>query len=244
MTTEAEMEYIAKNLAISYEVISNLQEEDERPRYLAKITFTNTGTSPIESGPDWKIYFYSFRLIEPNAMKEDGVLTPNNMFIINFLNGLLYSLTPTKDFLGLEPGNSISITYRAGGANVARSSNLPNWYIAGPNSKARIIKSTEGVDADFVSSFDSPSKWKRNIHDMYEPLNPRERFDSNEMEDMEKAPIPIIPTPKEFQVDMEGRTVSFDKSKWVVVAKSDLQRQARYLAGKYNLIHTHTHTHT
>ena len=232
MTTDEEIEYIAKHLDVNFEVISNLVRKDGRSRCLGKITFTNSGTQHIRSGRDWKIYFYSFRLIEPSLMNEDGMLTSDNMFIINFLNGLLYSLAPTKDFPGLEPGNSVSLTFKAEGANVARSSNLPNWYIAGPTNKPRILKSTEGLDAEYVGRFDSPEKWRRFINDLYEPFNPAHRFDYNEMDDLEEAPIPIIPTPKEFEMDTKGGTVLFDKSKWVVIAENGLRKQAKYLTGR------------
>ena len=231
--TQVDIDYIAKYLDVTYEVVNNIMNilEGDIPSYLAKITLRNTGSVAIKGAQNWKIYFYSIREVEPGNMTKSGVLTPNNMFTINYLNGVLYSLTPTKDFTELKPGNSMSITYRAAAANAARSDNFPNWYVAAPNTKAKVLKSTKGVNADFVKNFDTPAKWKRSAADMYEPMDPGQRYEKNKLKDLERAPLPVIPTPKEIHVEIEGNTVSIDTSKWVIVAESSLQRDAKYLSG-------------
>ena len=226
-STQAEIDYIAKNLEVKYEVVDNLAEQRV---YTAKITLTNTGSEPIKNAGDWKIYFYSIREIQP-GMTKNGVRVAGNMFTINYLNGLLYSLTPSNDFVGFKPKDSISITYIASAANVARSDNFPNWYVTAPSIRPKVLESTKGVDAAFVSNFDSPAKWKRSTLDLYEPVKPGQRYERNEMEDQEGAPIAIIPTPKEMHADNEGTTMNIEASKWVVVADSSLQRLAKYLSG-------------
>lgn len=227
---QEDIDYIAQYIDVKYEVINNLLSDEGRRMYLAKITLTNIGSSIVRHTSDWKIYFFSLRQIEPNVGAKD-VETLGNLFRITHINGYLFSLSPVDNFPEIQPGESVSVTYRAASANAARSDNFPNWYVTAPNAKAKILKSTEGLDAVFVSTFDSPAKWKRSPTDLYDPLNPGQRYEQNVMQDLEHAPLPVIPTPKEYQVDMEGSTVMIDTSKWVVVADSSLETEAHYLSG-------------
>ncbi len=224
-TTQDDVEYIAKNLDVKYDVLTNSPD-----KYSAKITLTNIGNEHIKRTIDWKIYFYSFR-------KVDNVLVSDNYaFSLEGINGLLCCLSPTANFTGLQPKQNVELVYQAAGANVARSDNLPNWYVVAPNTKAAVLQSTLGVDASFVSHFDSPEKWKRKPEDMYNPWKPAERFDKNKMEDLGKAPNPILPTPKDFTIDEKEGSIVMDKSKWVVVAESTVKAEAGYVSCTFEII--------
>lgn len=49
------------------------------------------------------------------------------------------------------------------GASVAKTDVFPNWYVAGPGTKAKILKATEGESLSFVEPFKTEASWKRDI---------------------------------------------------------------------------------
>ena len=65
--TQDNINYIANNLHIRYDVIDNLGSDST---FEAQLTLTNDGSEPISKG-DWAVYFCSIRLVEPEHLKHN-----------------------------------------------------------------------------------------------------------------------------------------------------------------------------
>src|SRR5215469_8344628 len=89
-----------KDLSIVWEPIKN--DSPKPGQSLNAITITNHGKTSLPAS-GWKLYFNSAR----------GVLetTPTNNATIAFINGDLFSLTPTAGFTELKPGQSERIEF-------------------------------------------------------------------------------------------------------------------------------------
>jgi hexosaminidase len=89
-----------KDLSIVWEPIKN--DSPKPGQSLNAITITNHGKTSLPA-TGWKLYFNSAR----------GVLeaTPTNNAKISFINGDLFSLTPTAGFTELKPGQSERIEF-------------------------------------------------------------------------------------------------------------------------------------
>ena len=92
--TQNDLEYIAQNLKVRYDVLDNLENEDT---FKSRIVLTNGGSKTIERGP-WAIYFNSVRMIEPAHLKEnpDGyVLTQFGVTFVH-ITGSLFKMEPVQ----------------------------------------------------------------------------------------------------------------------------------------------------
>src|ERR1700753_1218714 len=91
-------QFNAHDLSIVWEPIQNDYKTADQS--LNAITITNNGKNTFPAS-GWKIYFNSARLISQNSV------TGNSTF--NFVNGDLFSLTPTSTFTEIKPGASVRI---------------------------------------------------------------------------------------------------------------------------------------
>lgn len=88
------------DLSISWEVVQN--NKPANGLSLNAITITNNGKSTFPAS-GWKMYFNSARLVQQ--------ATPTGNAKIDFVNGDLFSLTPTGTFADLKPGASVRIEF-------------------------------------------------------------------------------------------------------------------------------------
>ena len=237
-STQEEIDYIGEKLNVEFEVVTNFFGDGDM-NFVANITLTNSGDSQVQASGDWAIFFFNFRKIDRDFGTKNNDMETGGQFDVDPVNGQLYTLTPNGDFRGLNPGQSVSVIYKAQDAIAAKSDVLPNWYVASAKTQARVLKSTKGYDASFVKPFDKPWLWKRRQNDVYNPWNPVERYDHQEVEDLGKAVNPIIPTPKQFDVHDDAGTVVFDPSTWVVVADQSLRREVAHITGEQNIAHVY-----
>jgi len=89
-----------KDLSIVWEPVKN--DSPKPGQSLNAITITNNGKSILPAS-GWKLYFNSARMILQ--------ATPTNNAQISFVNGDLFSLTPTAGFTELKPGQSERIEF-------------------------------------------------------------------------------------------------------------------------------------
>jgi len=90
----------AHDLSITWEPIKN--DAPKPGQSLNALTLTNHGKTSLPA-LGWKLYFNSAR----NILKQ----SPTNNAEINFVNGDLFSLTPTAGFTELKPGQSERIEF-------------------------------------------------------------------------------------------------------------------------------------
>lgn len=89
-----------RDLSVTWEVIKN--DAPKPGQSLNAITITNNGKSTLPAS-GWKLYFNSARMV----VQE----TPTGNAKIDFINGDLFSLTPTASFGELKPGKSVRIEF-------------------------------------------------------------------------------------------------------------------------------------
>ncbi|MDB5008445.1 MAG: beta-N-acetylhexosaminidase [Mucilaginibacter sp.] len=94
------IQFNTHDLSITWEPIQN--DYHNRQQSLNAITITNNGKSTFPA-LGWKMYFNSARLIVPATVTGNAK--------IDFVNGDLFSLTPTATFTEIKPGASVRIEF-------------------------------------------------------------------------------------------------------------------------------------
>jgi hexosaminidase len=98
--TKDEPKFSAHDLSITWEALQN--DYQNKPQSLNAITITNNGKTTFPA-TGWKMYFNSARLI------TSATVTGNAK--IDFVNGDLFSLTPTGAFTEIKPSESVRIEF-------------------------------------------------------------------------------------------------------------------------------------
>jgi len=112
------------DLAITWQPLENNYLKDEQGLSILKIK--NVGkTSLPKTG--WKLYFNFIRVITPK--------TANQPFDVVHLNGDLSCFTPSKNFEGLKPGESLTYEMLANSWMVNTSDAPQGFYLVWENSK-------------------------------------------------------------------------------------------------------------
>ena len=99
-TVFASPNFNPRDLSIIWEPIKN--DSPKPGQALNAITITNNGKITLPAS-GWKMYFNSARMVQQN--------TPTGNAKIDFVNGDLFSLTPTATFTELKPGQSVRIEF-------------------------------------------------------------------------------------------------------------------------------------
>lgn len=218
-----DIDYMASNVQIRYDVVDNLI--DGSLRYKARVTIQNKGDRIIPVGA-WAIYFCSIRIIEPNyvVVKGPGVK-------LSHINGCLHKIEPTRDFKNLDPGSHVEVEFMVKYFAVARTDIMPNWYFAAKGLVAKTIKNTEGEALAFVGDFKTEHQWKRYTGDKYNPYSPEERFDKIDVTDLGSAPLLLVPTPLNISGWEKEKKMKVNSAQWTITADKGLEKEASYLAG-------------
>jgi hexosaminidase len=90
----------ARDLSITWEPVQN--DYQNRQQSLNAVTITNNGKNTFPA-TGWKMYFNSARLIKPQTVSGNATIA--------FVNGDLFSMTPTAVFNELKPGASVRIEF-------------------------------------------------------------------------------------------------------------------------------------
>ena len=90
----------AHDLSITWEALQN--DAPNRGQSLNAITITNDGKNTFPA-TGWKMYFNSARLVASATVTGNAT--------ISFVNGDLFSLTPTNTFTEIKPGESVVIKF-------------------------------------------------------------------------------------------------------------------------------------
>lgn len=233
-------------MEIKIKTVDNLISELKH--FLAELTLTNTGTELIGRG-DWAVYFCFIRHIRrPDEGQPEA--WDYLQYGVNFthVSGCLYRMEPTDGFRGISPNGETNITFLGVNWQVTRTDYMPNWYVVsgtpGTDIRPRTLSSTAGEKLDFVADFVNPRQWKRldfvsedgkRQIDLYDPYSLRVRYTLNDVKDLGKAPLPIIPTPVLVEIN-DQKKVYFGTHDWVIVVQDSLfSGEAQYLSSMISL---------
>ncbi|WP_295671411.1 family 20 glycosylhydrolase [uncultured Mucilaginibacter sp.] len=112
----------AHDLSITWEPVQNNYKTPDQS--LNAITITNNGKNTFPAA-GWKMYFNCARLITPATVTGNAK--------IDFVNGDLFSLTPTATFTEIKPGQSLRIEYIADEPVVNITDGPDGFYVVWDN---------------------------------------------------------------------------------------------------------------
>jgi len=116
----------AHDLSITWEPIQNNYQNKEQS--LNALTITNNGKNTLPAS-GWKMFFNDAGMLLPN--------TPTGNATITFINGDLFSLTPTTAFGELKPGASIKVEFIGEDPVVNITDGPDGFYLVWDNEPAR-----------------------------------------------------------------------------------------------------------
>jgi hexosaminidase len=230
--TQADLNYVASNLNVHYDVVDNLI--DTWLQYKARVTLTNKGDRAISRG-DWAIYFCSIRIIEPEhlSFNPQGYIVPEGPGIkLTHINGCLHKMEPTEEFKDLGPDSNVQVEFKVKYFAVARTDIMPNWYVAATGLEAKTINNTIGEGLGFVGDFNTEKQWKRYTGDRYHPYTPEQRYDDIEVNDLGSSPLLLIPTPLYVSGWNKTQRMTLVKTSWTMSVGIGLKNEASYLVGE------------
>ena len=208
--TQEDLNNIAESLQVQFKVLEDIRR--------AEVSLKNKGISPIE-GKLWCIHFCVTTGIELDHLvhRPEGYVLPSQKSIkLTHFNGCTYKLEPTRDFKAILPGNELKFVLHVG-PTLAKSDLVPRWYVTADGLEPRTISNTADESLDFVVLSERRKAW--------------DRFGNNDVTDLKKAPLLVVPTPLEIVGLNESLKLSID-SEWVVLGEPGLEEETSFLAGK------------
>lgn len=231
IVTQEDLNDIASHLEIKIDVVENL---DDGSQHKFRLSLNNKATTSL-AGTNWKIYFYSFFIVESkHILSEDGLFTKPEGYVIgntnirlSHENGCLFSFSPTGDFQDLPSNGKREITFFAANWAVSKTDIPPNWYITAEGLDPRVFESTE---RNFVGDFTEKKQWKRMAADQYNPYTPSERYTRYKTTNLNVEQKLVIPTPNEINNYDPKLTLNMTGN--VTIVHVGLDNEADFLSNK------------
>lgn len=208
--TQEDLNNIAENMQVRFEVLEDIRT--------AEVSLRNKGVSPID-GNRWSIHFCVTTGMELNHLvhRPEGYVLPSQKSIkLTHFNGCTYKLEPTRDFKAILPGDALKFVVHIG-PTLAKTDLVPRWYVTSDGLEPRTISNTADESLDFVVLSKGKRAW--------------DRFGNNDVTDLKRTPLLIVPTPLEIVGFNESMKLSID-SQWVVLGEPGLEEETSFLAGK------------
>ena len=226
------MNYIAKHVNSTYEVVSNLINDSHN--FSTRITLTNSGSRDLAYG-NWEIYFNFIRLLQPNDYPyPEGFFLSDCTMALHHVCGSLFKLKPST-FFRLNKTKSVSCTVVAKYWQSAITDSMPNWYVTAEAMRAKNIQTTEDNFLKFVGNFDRREQYLRYSEDQYKPYSAEVRFDINEaMTKPGGSEKRIIPTPVEESFHQASVTVD---SSWEILNSTEYFQEIQLISGMFQLFY-------
>ena len=211
--TQKDLDQIADNLIVKYELVSNQQKEkcnkemQEGLCFEARLSFT--ATTDINAN-NWQVFYSQIAPLHNFDSDE---------FTLEHINGDLHRLTPTEKFAGFKKGETKEVTYRAAFWSLAESDIMPNYIVHSEGLTAKVINSTRAsIDSDtgletipYVQSYtDYKHHFQRSKNDKTQWKSANDFYQDNSklgntLIDVKNT---IIPTPKSVSLDSSGKALN------------------------------------
>ena len=179
--------YLSLHLEITYKIVRNLSQDALPQTAILK----NIGYQNIPSGnnSNWAIFSNSSHLSKTQYFDNWYMdLANTSNFKLSHIDGTLYKLTPTSEFRGLKPDESVNVyfnSYRV----ASRYCMYPRWYVCVPGEQPQIIKNTNEDEVGIVSNFNVLVDYQGSFNE----FSPAKRFDKYNIVDLGRAPMRIVP---------------------------------------------------
>ncbi|MFI5162810.1 MAG: family 20 glycosylhydrolase [Sphingobacteriales bacterium] len=116
----------AKDLSITWEVVKNDMPKPGQSLNAVTVTNNGKGTMPASG---WKLYFNCARTVLP--------VSPTGNVKVDFINGDLFSMTPTSTFTEVKPGQSVRIEFAEDDVVVNITDGPEGFYMVWDNEPAK-----------------------------------------------------------------------------------------------------------
>nr|MCS3814420.1 hexosaminidase [Mucilaginibacter sp. X4EP1] len=192
-----EPQFNAHDLSITWEPVQNDYKTSQQS--LNAITITNNGKNTFPAS-GWKLYFNSARLI------ASATVTGNAK--IDFVNGDLFSLTPTGTFTEIKPGQSVRVEFVDDEPVVNITDGPEGFYVVWDNQP----------DKGYNTGVFSLKPFKPNYAGL---VTPAVVYDQNKnIQDVAEAQLTkVFPTPVSYKET--GGFFSLDKDVVVMISPND-----------------------
>ena len=179
--------YLSLHLEITYKIVRNLSQDALPQTAILK----NTGYQNIPSGnnSNWAIFLNSSHLSKTQYFDNWYMeLANTSNFKLSHIDGTLYKLTPTSEFRGLKPNESVNVYFNSYSV-ASRYCMYPRWYVCVPGEKPQIIKNTNEDEVGIVSNFNVLVDYQGSFNE----FTPAKRCDKYNIVDLGCAPMRIVP---------------------------------------------------
>ena len=179
------------SLSVHWELLKNEPDEAGTPKYYAKFTLENLGTSPLKH--NWVIYFN--QTYGPYAGR-----TQSGNMIIEHINGDFYRLLPAEDFEPLASGESVEVNYIGQNWAIKKNDAPAGLYLVFKDEKG-VESKPQALDNYHIAPFVTKAQLNRLPSDKFPIPTAAYRYEKNAKLSRLNADalIPIIPTPVKAQ---------------------------------------------
>ena len=113
--SQDDLNYMARNLEVKYTVKDNLN-----PPMTLTVNLKNTGNQDI-TAKDWSLYFSHIRVLQPGDLisdgfkyiTRDGAMLGQSGLKLYHVNGILFRIDATPDFVTIPMGEAIDLNIHA-----------------------------------------------------------------------------------------------------------------------------------
>ena len=224
----------ARHTRLEFALIANGFAPNGKPsegKLHAQIRLTNQSPQALPRGQgNWQIYFHAIRKFAAEPATTQSL--SNDGLVLEHVQGDLHRLSPTAQFKGLAPQQSLTIDVVGGPWIVSYSDWMPRAFIVAKGLTPEVFRNTDTEQlADFVAPFSTAKQQLRHAKDLFTPTTTESRYHYNErVNQAELAPAQaldrIIPTPQHIQYQ-RGRT-EFSHA-WQIQYQGQLRNEAHYL---------------
>ncbi|MEO6977034.1 MAG: family 20 glycosylhydrolase [Mucilaginibacter sp.] len=197
-----------RDLSITWEALQN--DSPKKGQALNAITITNNGKATFPAN-GWKMYFNSARLVAEQTVTGNAT--------IKFVNGDLFSLTPTTTFPDLKPGQSVRIEFIDEDAVITATDGPEGFYLVWDSQP----------DKGYNTGAFTIKPFKPNYPGL---ITPEIVYDQNKIiTDIPETQLTkVFPTPVSYKET--GGTFKFDNATGIIGDKSfsgEIQELSSYL---------------
>ncbi|MBU1620255.1 MAG: carbohydate-binding domain-containing protein [Gammaproteobacteria bacterium] len=222
--TQAELAEFAKSIELKYAVKSNFTS-DAVPKSQVELILENKSSRTLAAAKDnWVIYFHAIR-------KQEGA--EQHGLILQHVQGDLHSLSPGKNFKGLQPGQQLRLTFSPSASMVSYSDWMPRAFITAKGLKPEVFANTDTEDfSRFVEPYtraEQLQRFNKPSPDLYPIATSQSRFVLNQQQlSAFKKPeqLSIVPSPQQISYQRGQTKLSAD---WVIYHSGRLTSEATYL---------------
>lgn len=220
--TQTELAEFAKHTELKFAVKTNFTSATI-PKPQAELILRNSSSVPLRTG-NWVLYFHSIRKLD--SAVQQGLR-------LQHVQGDLHSLTPAKDFKGLEPGQQLNFSFAPSSSLVSYSDWMPRAFITATGLTPEIFANTDTEDfSRFVEPYTQPEQLQRFNQpgpDLYPIATSQSRFVLNQQQLSafdQPEHLSIVPKPQQIRYQ-RGQTQL--TAQWQIYHSGRLTSEAGYL---------------